>query len=137
MEAKELRIGNYINYNFDNVVYNKGILRVDCDVFTHIKKDGGMLAISPIVLTEELLLKFGFIKSGTNTDTHWLKCDNEGVSRIGLKQYKELFNNNHISFDFNVGGAYSTSSVDIKIEFVHQLQNLYFALTTEELILNE
>lgn len=134
LHAHELRIGNCLRLG--EVILKVSEINNNC--FYTTEEDGNdfkstVWDIEPIELTEEWLLKFGFIKSGTNTDSHWYKGDNEGISRIGLKQYKDLFNNNHISFDFNVGGAYCISSVDIKIEFVHQLQNLYFALTGEEL----
>jgi hypothetical protein len=74
----------------------------------------GSLNLNPIALTEEWLLKFGFkyYKS-------WNYWQIKGEHR--LKVYPC-----NISFDFR-------ERFHFEIKEVHQLQNLYFALTGEEL----
>ena len=78
--------------------------------------------IIPIPLTKEWLVKFGFDFS---IDTWYLKgvaiwetecCDAKGNEEIGF--FYELR---------DVG------MMDMNIKYVHQLQNLYFALTGQEL----
>ena len=78
----------------------------------------------PIPLTEEWLKKFGFEKmSSPRSITYHCNC---------FKIKQELSGKWWIA---RVGGSSPTHQV--KIEYVHQLQNLYFALTGEELELNQ
>lgn len=68
----------------------------------------------PIPLTEEWLVRFGWEKSG-----EWFYKDYYEINLNGI---------------FNPSDAHYTIHNDIK--YVHQLQNLYFALTGEELTTN-
>lgn len=80
----------------------------------------------PIPITEDLLLKAGFVqtyKSRWHTD---YDADELGHGEIGVNFYHE---NNTIVFRFY--GEHRTP-----LHFLHQLQNLYFALTGEELKIN-
>lgn len=75
--------------------------------------------IKPIPLTKECLIVFGF--------THHLAPQD----RINVYNLHDIMNlewwNDHASFDF---GA---EKIECKLYFVHQLQNLYFSLTGNEL----
>jgi len=64
----------------------------------------------PIPLTEEWLLKFGFQKDSLNIYRKYLNI-HRGVSY----------------FECYLGG------ITVEVQFIHQLQNLYFALKGEEL----
>jgi hypothetical protein len=66
--------------------------------------------ILPIPLTEEWLLKLGFIKHVSQSIWYTL---------------------NKVDVWF-FDGKY-VNDIDVEIKYVHQLQNLYFALTNEEL----
>jgi hypothetical protein len=114
MKASELRIGNLIT-------------DIDGDVF-NIKQENlcdfanGFINVEPIPLTEEWLLKFGFTR-------HHADYSN------GVIYIKNVPDNNEFEW-----GAYPNelgSGIQIKnrklLKYVHQLQNLYFALTGEEL----
>lgn len=82
--------------------------------------------LKPIKLTEELLLKCGF-KEIKNEPRKWfkIKTKKRGVSLDICFSSKRIVLNN--GYDF----------VDLLyIKYLHQLQNLYFALTNEELIIN-
>ena len=117
--ASELRIGNYV---FDG---NRELTQVKSIIEGAINYEldyGNLWAnqecyfenLNPIPITEEWLLKFGFEKCEYLKNT-W---DNGSII-ISLKYdifYYELLN----------------GTVDIK--YIHQLQNLYFALTGKELI---
>ena len=146
MEAKELRIGNFVT--IDNEEFHPEIKNVPLEVtqilqceslirgiwthsvsleFINKKKnvyyeDFGQFIkyIEPIPLTEEWLLKFGF----ENCGYYYNKND----IRIYFVHEREFE-----GFVFEYGMAESFC----KIRFVHNLQNLYFALTGEELTLNE
>ena len=114
MKASDLRLGNLVDFNgrtsiVDTINYD--CINEDLDLNSKMHFD----YIKPIPLTEEWLLKFGYIKgkiyytqkecgiiSFYFNDLHELKCE----------VYDWTYEN---------------------IQYVHQLQNLYFALTSEEL----
>ena len=114
MKASELRIGNLIIHSLpfgsDKI---KKVTAFDLAYITENTKE----EYCPIPLTEEWLLKFGFEKQHNEEDfDYWFKND---FSNDIIWEHSEGFCHN-----LNYGG-------DIK--YVHQLQNLYFALTNEEL----
>jgi len=130
IKANELRIGNliYNSYTQDVFsVYSMFIVQFSKTEDTNIK---------PVLLTEEWLLKFGF----KNIKEHWVKYDDkpEGfhTNSICIIQHKDLFSRKHLSFSFSASGNYNPNSIDFEVKYVHQLQNLYFALTGEELIID-
>jgi hypothetical protein len=86
---------------------NGDIFQIDTGAFflLHQNKEWD---IKPIILTEEWLLKLGF---DINIPYGWF--------------YRGFKLNKNFSYEL-IGDA-------IKIKYVHQLQNLYFALTGEEL----
>ena len=118
MEASELRIGNYyaIAEN-DGIKYKqiKYLVESESDFFSN--GDNITQAAKPIPLTEEWLLKFGFEKIGG----YLWDCKKLGENRF--------LNNPFSPTHFEVRGFIPKSH----IQYVHQLQNLYFALTGEEL----
>ena len=117
MEASELRIGNYVNDRFDSQV-------IVCDItHTGINLNYGYSTISinelkPIPLTEEWLLRFGFVK----------------IRGLHLCKGYSLNSGEYLVY-IDDRGVYLKTNKNIFIKYVHQLQNLYFALTGEELTL--
>jgi hypothetical protein len=125
--TSELRWANYIlqsHLKTVNIVSGTkpGFILTDCKV-----ADGGWVGdalYEPIPLTEEWLVKFGFedrIETGVCIAYHY------GHNPITNDWMIELIKIHEDSFYFYKNGHF-------KIVFVHQLQNLYFALTGEELI---
>ena len=123
MKANELRIGNWITapkgsrwngndiqWSLDNF-YWLGELVDDIEDF------------KPIPLTEEWLVKFGF-----EYIEHW---PNYRIpTNDGYYNSIQLYENEwHYNNDSSDAGCYYVAT----IKYVHQLQNLYFALTNEEL----
>ena len=110
MKASELRLGNWVEQPNDGVTRVTAVLN---DL--QIKTETGYVDkyCSPIPLTEEWLLKFGFDKHKT-TDIYPTFA-------------KQMFNWND-SVLYIIGYGFINH-----IKHVHQLQNLYFALTGEEL----
>lgn len=109
MKASELRINNYL--------YNDGVVvKIDARTIFDIWDDKGLKNYKPIPLTEEWLLKFGFEIGYNKTKMLDVYCKDFGIlierSNGGNFYYKKVY-----------------------ISSVHQLQNLYFALTGEELTL--
>ena len=125
MKANELRIGNYV---LGNVFNSKEFLKTTiertdfCDL-SYLRK------CKPIPLTEEWLKRFGFdcvdeINKGYTVNIHSYLDKRLYCSVSGLVALYEKINTKK---DFIIGG----------IKYVHQLQNLYFALTGEELTIKE
>jgi len=119
MKASELRVGNLIEIkciaaelmtedSFDVQECNVYNLMAICD-------EGKDFLFRPILLTEEWLIKFGFVSNS----------------------YQDRYENKAIHVECNKTRGF----IDLWIErmphikYVHQLQNLYFALTGEELTL--
>lgn len=128
MKANELRIGNYVDLlgNFvkiecisklpmrDSMYWLKCIDYVDTKII-HFK---------PIPLTEEWLVKLGFSEKDHEHIDYIPETYFSIKSEIGIMNINSCF-----EFTLDYGGEFSSS----KIKYVHQLQNLYFALTGEEL----
>lgn len=115
MDVKELRIWNnivdcYGSINTISSIHEGGTIRFKDDTVCHIDK------CKPIELTEELLLKCGFEKRLSNYEE--AECHD-----YYLDGFKYISNS----------CSWYLHNCTIKIEYVHQLQNLYFALTGEEL----
>jgi hypothetical protein len=111
MKASELRIGNFYDHNgFVNEVNPNTIEEAWIAERSWIK---------PIPLTEVWLWNFGFEK------TEW---DNFNSFR------RTIGNNDYAIILYSDGNCEVGDIITCKIEYVHQLQNLYFALTGEELI---
>lgn len=123
MKATELRIGNRIIYEATThivtaigVIYPEDVVSVwenDKETPYRHKED----EIDPIPLTEEWLLKFGAVKTFDN----WQFTISVGAITLHFRRNNEWYS--------ELGGIYLGS----KIKYVHQLQNLYFALTGNEL----
>jgi len=122
MKVNELRIGNYVNadlYNNDLILI-ESICSKNEEIFNSTTGEIPLTSIKPIPLTEEWLLKFGFdLKKGTK---YFHKEFNRLYLDISNPIYKHLG---------NVNGNLK------EVEYVHQLQNLYFALTNEELTIKQ
>ena len=126
MNAEELRIGNLIKapilINGKTVIQEVVSIGVKYaqlknlpDGFAeHIKYD----EIEPIPLTEEWLLKMGFEKVADNC---WM------ISNDGVATYIDLF---HGAFQYYLDYEMDASVI---LNSVHELQNLIYALTKEEL----
>jgi hypothetical protein len=114
MKASELRIGNWIAHEPTIDDWEEIIVRPGTIIQCEISPDSFM----PIPLTEEWLLKFGF---------EWKNFAlRNGKFTVRFQKYFYVY----LSFE-------GVSPIQINLEYVHQLQNLYFALTGEELVVKE
>jgi len=117
MKANELRI--------DNWIMQSGKLHrlhaVDIDYIYH-----GHIVVEPIPLTLELLEKIGFEKETK-------KCSIEGRDTFDIYTLGDfVYNTSH--GHFWISGKYGFF---VEPLYVHQLQNLYFALTGHELTIKQ
>jgi len=116
MKATELRLGNLIS--FSNRAGGETEMIVEAGDFFRMVEDDGE-GYNPIPLTEEWLVKFGFEKFGNKKTGNQLWSMSNPSWSIWL--------NSDGTWDVNFwqGGK--------KRKYVHQLQNLFHALTNEEL----
>lgn len=124
MEAKDLRIGNYIDYETEREIVTMQI------TYEYIRLiHNGNKNFKPIPLTEEWLLKFGFEK-----EVEYKKKIN--FSRFHLFQINASNPYNDNKNEFKVNFYQSKQTVELcRIKYVHELQNLFFCLCGEELTL--
>lgn len=115
MKANELRLGNWVNLPHGDVQ-----IKYFIEIGAHFTDNNGgtFESLHPIPLTEEWLLKFGFMK-------HPIKTEYLHTKMGGLRIITYYGNNYLVK---TIRGDAITS-----LKYVHQLQNLYFALTGEEL----
>jgi len=119
MEVLDLRIGNYVDYPLEGY---DSIHKVTVETLRDI--ENGNQDIQPIPLTEEILLKCGF----ENKMNLMYISIFEGMLCISMKDFSYgLYSSEQ---RFNIGLSYSNST---KIQYLHQLQNLYWSLTQKEL----
>lgn len=133
MKANELRIGNLVNGVLDNgnqFIFEVITLSSEPEKIEVYCQDPRMgLSVDdywePIPLTEEWLIKFGFEKS---------------IDHYTRIYRKEVYRNNGIELHWSVVSetyytylGYNTGVRCNPTIYVHSLQNLYFALTGEEL----
>lgn len=112
MKVTELRIGNFVKYQ-------NAIIEVNYIIESSVGFGNGIKFLyepsyqfEPIELTEEWLLKFAFEKK-THTFVKYplsIKCQSKYFYYVKTR---------------------------LEIKYIHQLQNLYFALTNEELTIKE
>lgn len=115
MKASELRIGNYFEYKGRIIKFT-----IADFVEAHHNSELLELFLKPILLTEEWMIKVGFERYGHAKDVKI------SISK-GWTLYFD-FDLNKLSIDSGLNGKFLD-----EIKYVHQLQNLYFALTGEEL----
>ena len=119
MRVNELRIGNFIYYRDKESILTVTSLGYKFEAVNEICMPYGsddIREFNPIPLTEEWLIKLGFIKNDSTT-----------------------FEKNGYYFDLEDTTFYNdwpsnASTLNKNVQYLHQIQNLYFALTGEELI---
>lgn len=114
MKAEELRIWNWIYY------YGSLPVQVTSIGQNHINGNEYSYC-APIILTPEILEKAGFEKSGDNE--HYF------IGHFGFYLI-------HDGSDWCMKPRINDSLVISYCKYIHQLQNLYYALTSTELTIN-
>ena len=121
VSVTDFRIGNLIQRN--GVICTVELINGETEEIYFLGKDfyysDNVIYIEPIQITEEWLLNFGFVlygkeatDSNSPSDWYWIKK----------------------GFKFSIDNlTYLNNQLGVKIKYVHQLQNLYFALVGSEL----
>lgn len=136
MNRTELRIGNYISTIHANETYYAPIQKLDYQVCFYGESSQAYLnapysELEPIPITEQWLIDLGFKK---HNNRYW-DIYNEGtpmVLNIVASQlgYSATITDESIESDDKEMYLY-------EIKYIHQLQNLHFALFQNELILKD
>jgi hypothetical protein len=87
--------------------------------------------LSGISLTEELLLKMGFVRSSSKSPL-WSMGN---TMLIWFTEYESDMLDNYFEFRFGITDSYKAHR-NVRLDYVHQLQNLTFILTGQELTLS-
>ena len=124
MNANEIRVGNWLNdprpFNEDTKKFFK---MTDNGYFKATARDIQYAEeFEPITLTEEILLKCGFEKTGI-TELYY------STDTINISWFEE----DPTVIEIN---CENIQCYIINCEYLHQLQNLYFALKGQELEIN-
>ena len=124
MKANELRIGNWVQHP-DNPnphqVNAYGILN---------QSEKGIF--EPILLTEDWLLKFGFERTLLSNIYKKVMHSVNGVNLKSIAVYLDEKDYTVALVDYYTG-VEKTELLHMDYKYVHQLKNLYFALTGTEL----
>lgn len=132
MDAKELRIGNYFNGDTEeDVTVVKTTPKHIEDLYNDPLDD----YYKPIPLTEEWLVKFGFEIEDRGSwfeSKHYLIDVSESTIYLRKCCYDGYY------FGFDIDHLKNLEFHDVRnLLYVNQLQNLYFALTGQELEIKE
>ena len=119
IQANELRIGNYLK-RLDGSVF-----QVETTDFVDIHAYPQYLSPIPIPISEEWAEKL------PNDEWEFVGFETRIIYQHNkYRAIKLEFSNNSVAFYFN------DELINLK-QYVHQLQNLYFSLTGEELTINK
>ena len=135
MDAKELRLGNWVKTTISRW-RGQGfpILAIKGDRVSFDKLNDGQYIwvmaenLKPIPLSPEIIEKCGFEKH-KNSNDYWTIWYLKNGWRI------QQAHNSEVSASVRSGLFYYSDDF-VEVEYLHQLQNLYFALTGEELEVN-
>lgn len=126
MKANELRIGNYVYDVNEKVSRVEQIGREDISRHPTLSSKSGFLYTSdilPIPLTEEWLLRFGFVQGFLSDPQEFNVLSAYKNGKFDILKFKD----EEVFFYVDHSGNRTC------IKSLHQLQNLYFALNADEL----
>lgn len=124
MKAQELRIGNLYHYNMIDTQDERGkwkeVATVDILDLMHLNEHPDDPNFIPIPIDGEWVEKFGF--------------DKPALSYIGKTIHITSYGKNN---DMWMVALNKNNGILRTIKYVHELQNLYYAVTGEELTIKE
>ncbi len=122
MKNTEIRIGNLINRN-------GLIVTVDEQTFWDMKNNPEQY--NPLPITEEWLIKLGFVVTDDYGDQVYY-----AVKGYGNRHFYVCLDHEQIAFGLSVFNEITGIFWDDeKLQYIHQLQNLYWCLCSIELCL--
>lgn len=134
IKANELRIGNYVNHEKTGIIQVNGALIYDQAWHDRDPEEQPFsVPIHPILLTPEWLERCGFLQmeftyaDGSTTEAFVYKGRRYIIRRIELKEVEPYYAVEYFPY------PQSHNCIPSELRYLHYLQNLYFALTGEEL----
>lgn len=125
IDPKELRIGNYLKCGEE-----VGVVKMIAERGFQVDSKNGVTLgnslwsdFSHIPLTEEILIKAGF-ENGRVEGLFSLWVEKTEPNNIAYRKFNLQLNDGRFYFNIRPG---------LEINYLHHLQNLYFALTGKEL----
>jgi len=143
MEVKELRIGNivdmkYINFGSDGSHWEPNTFQIKDFEYINNFPDN----YKPIPLTEEWLVKFGFCQEGSESgddggmELGTAPMEKDKLCFLWQPRKGRYTDKSQIGLWITKNYGSDGFKLSIKlVKYVHQLQNLYFALTGKELVI--
>lgn len=127
LKAQDLRIGNLVEYRIEDELDSRKewweVTAIDSDDINWLEKESPESTdYRPIPLTEEWLLKFDEMKKFGSTIYI-------PIMNLKAEIHFEIYGNEIVS---TIKSDFANLILD-RIKYVHQLQNLYFALSGTEL----
>lgn len=124
----EVRLGNWLQYEGKPIQ----IECLDIDIY---EQDYPTSGLEPIPLKEEWLLRISkYVKWDAFGNHNWGGYINfVGDWKLMIRFWKGNFIYEIVTVNKKSGYYKGVMKIKLKIEYLHQLQNLYFALTREEL----
>jgi hypothetical protein len=135
MKAQELRIGNLLEYE-DKIIEINGI------TISSIYWGNGNFApniegfFKPIPLTEEWHNKFGTFKNGFKSFEYVLPRKNNISLKVIFTGDYVMLRQGEVSIEDDIISVWN-KDITKRDMYLHEWQNLYFALTGEELTLKQ
>lgn len=128
---QELRVGNWVN-DVGSVPYqimpNDIVALHQCQISGKV-----LLTINPIPLTPEWLVRFGFLQGKGKWGNDFYILNEDGFTvMFSVEHWTDVEETSVWKNHWFTKGLLNKN----KLQFVHQLQNLFFALTGKELILD-
>ena len=128
IKANELRIENFISIS---PIYHKDDIRIVYLKMLNAIENG--FEVFGIPLTEDILLKLGFVSTSIQGDILTLFLSDSDKNEFSRQRIDFWKNNQDGKVELCRGGVCFKMVI---CKYVHQLQNIYFALTGEELQIN-
>lgn len=128
IEAKDLRIGNWM-YGSVRTTEPMQVTSIDKTVCKIGEYLTGYEHVNPIPLSSEILHKFGFeiMPLDKNENSYHANSEkNFGNPVLYFNKYQYIKTNGAFNYVF-------IDKIRFECKFLHQLQNLYYALTLTEL----
>lgn len=123
IEPKELRIGNYLYSKNSNCLFEKGLVVVDLNVFEKIRMYNGLSCLNPYELTEGRLFDLGLYKFKDEKGTYFSFYE-DNIFKIRFIDDIDTLK----AFKCYIGNQYIR-----RLDYIHQLQNLWYELSGVDL----
>jgi hypothetical protein len=125
MQKNELMIGNLVNYQ--NITYSVYEITKECAILQDVSANKVVLfdELSPVPLTEHWFLEFGFAFKKTEKSNSYSK-DSFRANFITDGRFKGKM---YLIY----ANCFQWEKCEVNM-YVHKLQNLYFALTNEDIL---